>query len=285
MRSMTDRHQFSTALANLAVESLIEEVSLTPKPGLVDQSDQGAHDDLTYSIMVKSANCLRQTFYQMAMVAFNEKPSQLLREKIGEIGRLGEAEMFRTTNGVNTHKGAIWSLGLITAAAAIHIGEIDEVKLCFTAGEIAKYEDRFIPQKLTNGIRVVQKYGVNGAKAEAQLAFPHVRKYSLPMLKKTIEKFDYEIAKLYSFLALMANLDDTCLLHRGGMDGLTYAKQCAVNVLKTEDLLQLHTINKSFIERNLSPGGSADLLATTIYLYKLGQYQFKNEEKCLEVSI
>ena len=274
---MQDAHTFSSVLADLAVASLIEEVSLTPKPGLVDQKDQGSHDDLTYTIMVKSANCLRNTFYKMAMVAFREKPSQYLREKIGEIGREGEQAMYQATNGVNTHKGAIWSLGLLTAAAAIHSGECDEPTLCFTAGEIARFEDRFIPPQLTNGIKAINKYGVNGAKVEAQLAFPHIRAYSLPIFKSSLNQYNYEVAKHHAFLALMANLDDTCLLHRGGIEGLNYAKQYAAEVLESGHLNDLETMNEDFKNRYLSPGGSADLLAATIYLNKISQMELSKK--------
>lgn len=270
---MQDAHIFSSTLADLAVASLIEEVSLTPKPGLVDLKDSGSHDDLHYATMIKSANCLRETFSKMAMAAFGEKPSQSLREKIGEIGREGENTMFQVTNGVNTHKGAIWSLGLLTASAAIHKGESDELALCFTAGEIARFEDRYIPPQLTNGIKAINKYGVNGAKVEAQLAFPHIRTISLPIFKTSLIQYNYEVAKFRSLLALMAKLDDTCLLHRGGIEGLDYAKQYASAVLESNNLDELETMNGEFIERNLSPGGSADLLAATIYLYKI--YQMK----------
>lgn len=275
---MQNPHDLSTMLSDLAVESLIEEVSLTPKPGLVDMIDQGSHNDLTFSLMVDSAKSLHTTFYNMAMVAYNERPSQFLREKIGEIGREGERRMFQVTKGVNTHKGAIWSLGLLTAAAAIHKGQSDEIALCYTAGEIAQYEDRFIPHQVTNGIKVIQKYGVHGAKVEAQQAFPHIRKFSLPVFQATLNTFDENTAKLYAFLSLMANLDDTCLLHRGGLEGLQYAKQFARRILNTGDLHELRRMNEQFKERNLSPGGSADLLAATIYLYKISQLTFSTEE-------
>ena len=276
---MQDAHVFSSTLADLAVASLIEEVSLTPKPGLVDKQDQGSHDDLTFAIIVQSANCLRETFYEMSMIAYGEKPSQYLREKIGEIGRKGESAMFEVTNGVNTHKGAIWSLGLLTAAAAIHQDQCEELALCFTAGEIARFEDRFIPAQLTNGIKAINKYGVNGAKVEAQLAFPHIRQISLPIFKSSLGQGHYESAKLRTLLALMANLDDTCLLHRGGLEGLDYVKQYAGNILESNDLNELHIMNEDFKARRLSPGGSADLLAATIYVYKICQMKSLNKRE------
>ncbi|HWK23616.1 MAG TPA: triphosphoribosyl-dephospho-CoA synthase [Ureibacillus sp.] len=268
---MQDAHTLASTLAHLAVASLIEEVSLTPKPGLVDKKDQGSHDDLTYTMMVNSARSLHETFYEMAMVSFGQRPSQILREKIGEIGRKGENTMFQVTNGVNTHKGAIWSLGLLTAAAAIHKGQSDELAMCFTAGEIARFEDRNIPPQITNGIKVVNKYGVNGAKVEAQMAFPHIRQISLPIFKSSHNQFNYVMAKFYSFLALMANLDDTCVLHRGGLEGLKYVKQYAGKVLESGNFNELQKMNEEFKKRRLSPGGSADLLAATIYLFKICQ--------------
>lgn len=281
---LQDAHQLSSTLAELAVASLIEEVLLTPKPGLVDQNDSGSHDDLTILMMIKSALCLRETFYKLAQVAYGKKPSQTLREKVGEIGREGEKIMYQVTGGVNTHKGAIWSIGLLTAAAAILKNQWNEEALCFTASEIAKYEDRYIPPQRTNGLRVIQQYGVQGAKVEAQLAFPHIRYYSLPIFKETLQKCSYETAKLRALLALIAHLDDTCILHRGGMEGLHYAKQYANKVLQNGNLDELQTMNEQFIRRNLSPGGSADLLAATIYIYKICQLQFTNKLKVVTIQ-
>ncbi|MFJ7734482.1 triphosphoribosyl-dephospho-CoA synthase [Lysinibacillus sp. NPDC097231] len=269
---MVDKQYLAETLAQMAVSSLIEEVSLTPKPGLVDEKDQGAHQDLTLEMMVGSAQCLQNTFYEMAMAAINEGPSQTLREQIGEIGRRGEKVMFQYTGGVNTHKGAIWSLGLLTAAAAFHGGMANEETICFTAGKVARYEDRYIPRTITNGIKVIHKFGVNGARVEAQLAFPHIRQYSLPMLKATVQKMDYEQAKQFSLLSLIAHLDDTCLLHRGGLEGLNYAKHQAKQIIASANLQELEKMNQSFIARNLSPGGSADLLAATIYLFKIKKW-------------
>lgn len=104
--------------------------------------------------------------------------------------------MFQVTKGVNTHKGAIWSLGLITAAAAIHFGACDEETLCFTAGEIAHYEDRFIPFQRTNGMKVIQKYGVLGAKAEAQLGFPT---FAITVCRNSSHRYNVIIMRLQSF--------------------------------------------------------------------------------------
>ncbi|HWT70690.1 MAG TPA: triphosphoribosyl-dephospho-CoA synthase, partial [Oxalicibacterium sp.] len=110
--------QQSAHLATLAVQALIAEVTLTPKPGLVDLRGRGAHRDLDWPLMCDSASALHPAFQAMAVAGATIVDPQTLREELGRIGREGEAAMLRATRGVNTHRGAIWSLGLLLAAAA-----------------------------------------------------------------------------------------------------------------------------------------------------------------------
>lgn len=105
--TMVDRSKY---LADKAVEALMEEALLTPKPGLVDRRDTGSHSDMNLDLMLKSAASLQETFYKIGEAAWSEKPTQKLREKIARIGRKGEYDMLKETKGVNTHKGAIWLL-------------------------------------------------------------------------------------------------------------------------------------------------------------------------------
>ncbi len=140
----------SQLLASLAVEALIDEVNLTPKPALVDRRGSGAHNDLTLELMERSAKSLRPMFEEMAQAAIHHGESCLaLREDIGEIGRQGEKTMMLATDGVNTHRGAIWALGLMVTAAALartNQQYLSAVELCQLAGQIAQLEDRFIPK-------------------------------------------------------------------------------------------------------------------------------------------
>src|SRR5690349_19083732 len=119
-RSLLDRRQTSLAehLADQVVAALIDEVTLTPKPGLVDTRGRGAHSDLSWLLMVHSAWTLHPTFRAMASAGQTIADPQLLREHIGQLGRQGEAAMMAATRGVNTHRGAIWALGLLVTAAA-----------------------------------------------------------------------------------------------------------------------------------------------------------------------
>lgn len=141
----------SQLLADMAVEALIDEVNLTPKPALVDRRGSGAHNDLTLELMERSAKSLGPMFDAMAQAAkYHGKVCLGLREDIGEIGRQGEKTMMLATDGVNTHRGAIWALGLMVTAAALARSNqqyLSAVELCQLAGQIAQLEDRFIQSR------------------------------------------------------------------------------------------------------------------------------------------
>jgi len=269
-------------IAQLAVESLVDEANLTPKPGLVDRKSTGSHTDMTIETMLCSAHALKETFRQMAKISHNQIPSQSLREQLAEIGRSGEREMFKATKGVNTHKGAIWSLGLLASAVAIHglnntVGELTQ-----TAGVIARFPDRKSPKQMTNGLKVRSLYRVPGAVGEAQEGFPHINQIALPALKKARENGASEhYAQLDTLLALMANLDDTCILHRGGREALSITKREAKSILQIggtstkEGRRALVTFDETLVSIHVSPGGSADLLAATLFLDRINSLNHK----------
>ncbi|WHY59210.1 triphosphoribosyl-dephospho-CoA synthase [Peribacillus simplex] len=264
------KEAFSRYAADSAVHSLIEEVELTPKPGLVDRVNNGAHQDLTIELMRKSALSLKETFEQIAFISYGNSPSLSLREEIAAIGRNGENRMFETTGGVNTHKGAIWAIGLLVSGAAMGKGCFAIKEIVSLAGETARYPDRHCPNIATNGMLVSAKYGVNGARAEAEQGFPHIVQVSMPMLKRSrAYGLAENEAQLNSLLALIASLDDTCILHRGGPEALIFAKKQAASVLSSGSLEKLKTLNDEFTRLNISPGGSADMLAATLFLDKI----------------
>ncbi|SIR71346.1 triphosphoribosyl-dephospho-CoA synthase [Peribacillus simplex] len=264
------KEAFSRYAADSAVHSLIEEVELTPKPGLVDRVNNGAHQDLTIELMLKSALSLKETFEQIAFISYGNSPSLSLREEIAAIGRNGENRMFETTGGVNTHKGAIWAIGLLVSGAAMGKGCYAIKEIVSLAGETARYPDRHCPNIATNGMLVSAKYGVNGARAEAEQGFPHIVQVSMPMLKRSrAYGLAENEAQLNSLLALIASLDDTCILHRGGPEALIFAKKQAASVLSSGSLEKLKILNDEFTRLNISPGGSADMLAATLFLDKI----------------
>ena len=146
---------------------------------------------------------------------------QPLREALGRIGREGEAAMLAVTGGVNTHRGAIWALGLLVAAAALEPGKAAAAALATRAARIALIDDRAAPRQDSHGSHVAQRYGARGAREEAQLGFPGVLLHGLPQLQRSRAQGSGEQnARLDALLAIMAELEDTCVLWRAGPEGL-----------------------------------------------------------------
>ncbi len=264
-------------LADLAVTSLIEEAELTPKPALVDARGSGAHRDLDLPLMRRSAHALRPTFLALAAASIQQHPSAALREELARIGRRGERAMLDATGGTNTHRGAIWALGLLVAAAASVGAEAGAETLCATAGAIARYPDRRAHARTTNGSRACIRHGVGGARGQAMAGFPHVVEFALPTLRSTRARGAPEgVARLDALLAVMAALDDTCLLHRGGQAALAAAQEGAATVLALGGTgtswgrAALIKLEQALLAHNASPGGSADLLAAALFLDGLG---------------
>src|SRR4029077_15866037 len=166
-------HAQAVRLAYLASQSLIAEAELTPKPGLVDRRGAGAHADLSLSIMKLSAFAIEPYFCEMAFVSEGSHPSQALREQLAVIGRDAERAMLKVTNGSNSHKGAIWILGLLTSAAAMQDADkISALRIARTARKIAFFADRAAPRLVSHGDVVARKHGVTGARGEALRGFP-----------------------------------------------------------------------------------------------------------------
>jgi triphosphoribosyl-dephospho-CoA synthase len=270
-RKISDRSRLATYLASLAVRALIEEVELTPKPALVDQRGAGAHTDLSLMLMKRSAHCLGPSFELMALASFRQIPSRTLREDLGAIGRWAEQSMLLITGGANTHRGAIWTLGLLVSAAAMGANSPDAVAC--TARQLACLPDWSAPKQQSNGSRVIQRYKVSGARGEAQAGFPHVITIGLPILHRSRQEGSTKTqARLDALLAIMANLDDTCLLHRGGFAALNTAQTGAAAVFAAGGTASvqgrelLERLDRDLLALNASPGGSADLLAATLFL-------------------
>src|SRR5580692_8115657 len=137
-------------LATLATQSLIAEAELTPKPGLVDRRGSGAHNDLSLDLMRLSATVLQPFFAAMSSNSADKEVNTSLREQLAKIGRGAERAMFKATHGANTHKGAIWTLGLLVGAAARRVSQSAQ-EIATVAGAIARLPDRAQPQLITHG--------------------------------------------------------------------------------------------------------------------------------------
>ncbi|PMS20698.1 triphosphoribosyl-dephospho-CoA synthase MdcB [Paraburkholderia rhynchosiae] len=264
-------------LGEHVVAALIDEATLAPKPGLVDIRSRGAHRDLDWTLMCASALALQPTFVNLARAGIETQPLLALRERIGAIGRDGETCMLDTTRGVNTHRGAIWALGLLVTAAARDMTDCTPRAIAARAGSIARLPDRYAPSHTGNkGERACRDYDVGGARGQAQAGFPHIVDVALPELDRARERGDNETAaRLNALLAVMASLDDTCVLARGGRSALAEVQQGARHVLAQGGAAQLDgrrhlkALDRRLVELHVSPGGAADLLAAALFLDRL----------------
>ncbi|QZD70875.1 triphosphoribosyl-dephospho-CoA synthase [Pseudomonas sp. 3-2] len=264
-------------LADLAVDALIDEADLSPKPALVDRRGNGAHTDLHLGLMHASALALWPAFKEMAEAALEFGEIGLpLREAIGRIGREGEQAMLTTTHGVNTHRGAIWALGLLVTAAALDTKSTSASAVTLRVARLALLDDRYAPRPLSHGAQVAQRYGARGAREEAQLGFPSVVQRGLPQLKRSrAAGHGEQNARLDGLLAIMTELADTCVLYRAGEQGLHAMQHGAQAVLDAGGSAsltgrrRLHELDQQLIALNASPGGAADLLAATLLLDRI----------------
>jgi triphosphoribosyl-dephospho-CoA synthase len=260
-------------LASLARQSLVAEAELTPKPGLVDRRGSGTHGDLSLPIMRRSARAIEPYFSEMAFVSTRNNPSQRLRERLALVGRDAERAMFRATGGSNSHKGAIWILGLLISAAMCDERKTTASVIASTAREISLFEDRATPRLVTHGDVVASRYGAAGARGEASCGFPHVLELGLPTLRaRRASSATESVARLDTLLSIMSRLDDTCVLYRGGEAALAAVKEGAIAVERAGGSgtrigrLALRDLDHRLLELNVSPGGSGDLLAATLFL-------------------
>ena len=266
----------ATQLAALAVEALIDEAELTPKPALVDARGSGAHLDLDLALMRRSAHALHAGFAAMVAASHQAEVGQALRERLAHLGRDSERAMLAVTNGSNAHRGAIWLLGLLVSATAVQ-GARPHRAVAACAAAIARHTDRNLtPAVQSHGALALHRHGVRGARGEAEDGFPHVVDIGLPALRQARARGHGEnVARLDALMAIVAVLDDTCLLHRGGAAALALAQRGAAEVLDAggsgvlagrRRLLQL---DADLLAVNASPGGAADLLAATLLLDRI----------------
>src|SRR5258708_23534958 len=198
-------------LAALGRAALIAEAELTPKPGLVDRRGAGSHTDLSLATLKASAFAIEPYFCEMSAVSQGTHPSQRLRERLAVIGRNAERAMLKATGGTNSHKGAIWILGLLISASALYVEDDPKVsRIAATAKEIASFADRAAPRLVSHGELVGKRYGAAGARGEALRGFPHVVDIGLQLLRsKRASGPTQTVALLDPRLSIMSRLSDS----------------------------------------------------------------------------
>ena len=278
------RELFAEYIGAQAYLALHAEVQATPKPGLVDRNNRGAHTDMDMRHFFISANTLRSYFVKFAEAGYltAHLPPKETFHKIRAIGIEAEKAMLEATGGVNTHKGAIFSLGLMCAAAGRvppHLwqaetlcGEIAAMTAGIVQGDMA---EKSAETATTFGQKLYFAHGLTGVRGEAEGGFQVVANTALPTLRKALHSgLSENDALCVTLLHIIAATDDTNLIHRGGRETQLEIKQKVARMVEDNPfptMEEIYQLDEYFIEKNLSPGGSADLLALTWLLHILTQ--------------
>ena len=248
-------------LAHLACNALQQELDTTPKPGLVDQHDSGAHADMDYRLMQRSIHALRPYFVKLAQTSLQGNTDYAT---ISAIGIEAERAMLAATHGVNTHRGALFSMGLAVVQGS-KMTKCQSNKASDLQAGIIRLANQFPDTRDTHGSRAVSQYHAKGALAMAREGYEQLFTDWLPLLRNLKDQGD-PYAHHKTLLRIMSQIDDTNILHRRGAEVAQQVKTEAARLLADFSPEQLETMNRRFIAENISPGGAADMLALTIFI-------------------
>lgn len=274
----------SREAARYACQALLYEVAITPKPGLVDRENSGSHRDMDFFTFQASAAALQPYFAQCVRIGRQGGAPEKTLRALRLPGKLVEAEMRRATGGINTHKGAIFSMGILCGA----LGRLDREiwgnpdRILDECAAMAKgivsedYRDLTPETAKTAGQKLYLRYGITGVRGQAEAGFPAVREVGLPALYTALGMgMDINEAGCAALLELIVHTADTNMIHRGGYEGMLRARLEVKSALARDGFYSRRTLEELdayFIENNLSPGGSADLLALTLLLFFLKEH-------------
>ena len=252
-------------IGELTTRALLWEACAAPKPGLVDRLNSGSHTDMDIFTFLSSAAALQPFFTRCAAMGQQtaDRPAAETFAALRRPGMIAEGEMLRATEGVNTHRGAVFLMGLACAAMGRLGSEVRESNAILDecAAMAAGVTAELAQNHTTAGARLYRDHGLRGIRGEAENGFPAVRR-ALPVLEAALAggKTPEEAAR-ETLLVLMTLCEDTALVHRSGYDGWLETKQYAADVLRRgASLPELEAFDRWMIERHRSPGGSADLL-------------------------
>jgi triphosphoribosyl-dephospho-CoA synthase len=278
-------------LGRAAVVALYDELALAPKPGLVSFDDSGSHTDMDAHTFMRSLFALRHSYPRLAALGAQGADFAALAHE----GRAAEARMLAATGGVNTHRGAIFTLGLLCASAgALRAAgqplQPDALRRTLVARWGAALAARggcggvranggsagAAAAAFSHGGQAAREHGLRGANAEAAAGMPVLFDTALPALRQALAAgLPAPAARLQAFFATLAVLDDTNLAHRGGLTGLRWAQAQARAWLvlggaqAPDAVARAQRMHRAFVQRRLSPGGTADVLAAACWLQRV----------------
>ena len=273
-------NQYADWLAQQAVKALLYEVSVTPKPGLVDRADNGSHRDMDFYTFINSSTALYDYFKKCALKAIElcDKTPQTLFSNLRYLGLEAENKMYQHTVGVNTHKGAIFSFGLIVAATAYlsengkNTASDDILDVCAQMAQLsmADFDDQNLHRSF--GKKIFKEQNIKGIRGQAAAGYPAVREV-YPLLKELMNSgVSADEAGANVLLKLLCIVQDTNIIKRSDVRTLKNVQSRAKEILNKDSIENsLKQLNKEFVNLNISPGGCADLLAICFLLYFISE--------------
>ena len=289
---------FFSALENQAALALLDEVYAAPKPGLVDRIDSGAHADMKFEDFILSTAAISPFLREMAVTAYQScftlpvspdatrETDAALFSRLREIGKRAEREMYAATGGVNTHKGAVFTLGLLSAGAGLFYAKNGKLSAEAILDEVQHLVGDTLRQELADlkagevgeahGEAVLHRDGTGGVRSAAARGFPLLCSIALTLLRQyEAEGRSPEASVLNVLLHLILHVSDTNVLYRGGKDALLTLRADCRNILShggaftPEGTDLLYELKETCKQRNISPGGAADLLSAALFLHRL----------------
>ena len=269
---LLDTANHATFIASLAYQALVQEVRTTPKPGLVDEHNNGSHRDMDLPLFLKSAAALQPYFYEAAQIGQETLSPTDRFIKLRCAGIRADKAMLAATNGVNTHKGAIFTMGLLCAAASHK--DIFAQCAAMTEGIVTKDFSGITEETAkTAGQKLYVRHGITGIRGQAEAGFPAVKEVGLPLLRQALAAgLSLNDAGCAALLHILCAAEDTNMIARSDLATARSAAAQIAAVLQDTPYPSpavLEQLDREFIKKNLSPGGSADLLAATYFLHFL----------------
>lgn len=278
-------------LGEFSLKAMLYEISSYPSPGLVSPVSSGAHKDMDYCTFLNSISALDPYMYKFAKAGYCDKSPKEIFKDIREIGKKAEEVMLESTKGINTHKGMIFLMGISLAASSKAIYEhrdfdyISTVIKQMTEGIVERellHKPNTEGDKCTYGEKIFHKYGISGVRGEVEEGLPIIFEKSLRYYREK-EYLTEKDRLVQTLVYIMCHCEDTNILHRRSMDKLTYVHELSKEAIELggmetiEGRDAIENLDYKFSKEGISPGGSADLLAVTVYFSLLKDFMEKEE--------
>jgi len=281
-------NEISMIISSFAIQAMIYEVSCYPSPGLVSPVSYGAHKDMNFFTFIDSTSVLSKYLALFVQEGFSDKTYEEIFNGVRRIGVEAEKDMFVKTRGINTHKGMLFLMGVACAATGKAIFEkknfkciqdiIKEMTKGIVEKELSLLKDNV---ELSHGEKLFFKYKTEGVRGEVERGIPTVFNYALDFYKQNAE-LNVNDRLVHTLIGIMQICDDSTIIYRHSPQVLQEVREKTIEIIKLGGMKtdigrrKISVLCEEFIEKNISPGGSADLLGVTVFLYLVEEHMDSN---------